>query len=146
MICIAVRAGLAAGAAIVFGFTQISCANISPTTDVTAIRVDGDELVQTFGTIGAKPPLLPPDTAAGAYMFYKGGTLRFGKLLMLDAEMQVVDLRPSGFFDFSLDRYKEQLVAGYQRTLPDKGLAVYMLGLDKLSSASAGPASPPIKP
>ena len=112
----------------------------------TAIRVDGDELVQTFGTIGAKPPLLPPDTAAGAYMFYKGGTLRFGKLLMLDAEMQVVDLRPSGFFDFSLDRYKEQLVAGYQRTLPDKGLEVYMLGLDKLSSASAGPASPPIKP
>ena len=60
--------------------------------------------------------------------------------------MQVVDLRPSGFFDFSLDRYKEQLVAGYQRTLPDKGLEVYMLGLDKLSSASAGPASPPIKP
>jgi hypothetical protein len=94
MICIAVRAGLAAGAAIVFGFTQISCANISPTTDVTAIRVDGDEIVQTFGTIGAKPPLPPPDTAAGAYMFYKGR----------------------------------------------------MLGLDKLSSASAGPASPLIKP
>lgn len=66
----------------------------SPDDCVTAIRVDGDELVQTFGTIGAKPPLPPPDTAAGAYMFYKGR----------------------------------------------------MLGLDKLSSASAGPASPPIKP
>ena len=56
------------------------------------------------------------------------------KLLMLDAEMQIVDLRPSGFFDFSLDRYHEQLVAGYERTLPDMGLEVYMLGLDKLGS------------
>ena len=100
----------------------------------TAIRVDGDELVQTFGTVDALPPLTPPDTS-GAYMFYKGGTLHFGKLLMLDAEMQIVDLRPSGFFNFSLDRYKEQLVAGYSRTLSDLGLQVYMLGLDKLSSA-----------
>jgi hypothetical protein len=68
-------------------------------------------------------------------MFYKGGTLHFGKLLMLDAEMEIVDRRPSGFFDFDLDRYKEQLVAGYSRTLPDLGLEVYMLGLDKLASA-----------
>ena len=75
-------------------------------------------------------------------MYYKGGTIHFGKLLMLDAQMQVVDLRPTHFFDFSLDRYKDQLVAGYERTLPDLGLEVYMLGLDKLGSASAAPASP----
>jgi hypothetical protein len=105
----------------------------------TAIRVEGDEIVQTFGTIDAALSLPPPDTSAGAYMYYKGGTIHFGKLLMLDAEMEVVDLRPSGFFDFSLDRYKDQLVAGYERTLPDLGLEVYMLGLDKLGSPS--PAS-----
>jgi hypothetical protein len=108
----------------------------------TAIRVERDELVQTFGTIDAARRLVPPDTSAGAYMFYKGGTIHFGKLLMLDAEMEVVDLRPSGFFDFSLDRYRDQLVAGYERTLPDLGLEVYMLGLDKLGSAPAAPASP----
>lgn len=109
----------------------------------TAIRVEGDELVQTFGTVDAGPSLLPPDTSAGAYMYYKGGTIHFGKLLMLDAQMQVVDLRPTRFFDFSLDRYKDQLVAGYERTLPDLGLEVYMLGLDKLGSGSAAaPASP----
>ncbi|HJP60530.1 MAG TPA: hypothetical protein VJ865_11035, partial [Gemmatimonadaceae bacterium] len=83
----------------------------------TAVRTDGDELVQTFGAPGSAPPLVPPDTAAGPYMFYKGGTLHFGKLLMLDAQMQIVDARPSAWFDFSLDRYKEQLVAGYSRTL-----------------------------
>jgi hypothetical protein len=106
----------------------------------TAIRVEGDELVQTFGTIGAVPPLPPPDTSAGAYMYYKGGTLHFGKLVMLDAQMEIVDLRPSGFFNFSLDRYKDQLVAGYSKTLPDLGLQVYMLGLDKLSTAGKLPA------
>ncbi|MGH7652865.1 MAG: hypothetical protein ACREMS_13640 [Gemmatimonadaceae bacterium] len=101
----------------------------------TGIRVEGNELVQTFGAPDAAPPLSPPDTAAPSFMFYKGGTLHFGKLLMLDAEMEIVDRRPSGFFDFDLDRYKDQLVAGYSKTLPDLGLEVYMLGLDKLASA-----------
>jgi hypothetical protein len=109
----------------------------------TAIRVDGDELVQTFGTEAESTPLPPPDTSASTYMFFKGGTLHFGKLLMLDAEMQVVDLRPTGFFNFDLDRYKDQLVAGYERTLPDLGLEVYMLGLEKLATGKATAAELP---
>ena len=107
----------------------------------TAIRIDGDQLVQTFGTPDAVPPLVPPDTAP-AFMYYKGGTLHFGKLLMLDAQMQIVDLRPSAWFDFSLDRYKEQLVAGYSRTRSDLGLEVYMLGLDKLGSGPTVATAP----
>jgi len=109
----------------------------------TGIRVDGDQLVQTFGTVAESTPLPPPDTSASAYMFFKGGTLHFGKLLMLDAEMQVVDLRPSGFFNFDLARYKDQLVAGYERTLPDLGLEVFMLGLDKLATGKATTAELP---
>ena len=109
----------------------------------TAIRVDGDELVQTFGTVAESTPLPPPDTSASAYMFFRRGTLHFGKLLMLDAEMQIVDLRPSGFFNFDLDTYKDQLVAGYERTLPSLGLEVYMLGLEKLPSGKATTAELP---
>jgi hypothetical protein len=109
----------------------------------TAIRVDGDQLVQTFGTVAESTRLSPPDTSASAYMFFKSGTLHFGKLLMLDAEMQVVDLRPTGSFNFDLDKYKDQLVAGYERTLPDLGLEVYMLGLDKLSTGKATTAELP---
>jgi len=112
----------------------------------TAIRVEGDQLVQTFGTADAAPALVPPDTTSSAYMFYKGGTLHFGKLLMLDAEMQIVDSHPAGWFDFSLDRYKDQLVAGYSRTLSDLGLEVYMLGLNKLSSNPSQVASPTSNP
>jgi hypothetical protein len=110
---------------------------------ITSIRVEGDQLVQTFGTTPEATTLPQPDTSAAAYMFFKGGTLHFGKLLMLDAEMQVVDLRPTGFFNFDLDKYKEQLVAGYERTLPDLGLEVYMLGIDKLSTGKASRAELP---
>lgn len=102
----------------------------------TAIRVEGDELVQTFGTPTDAPALTPQDTTVPAYMYYKGGTLHFGKLLMLGADMEIVDRKPTGFFNFELDRYKEQLVAGYSRTLPNLGLEVYMLGLEKLGAAS----------
>jgi hypothetical protein len=102
----------------------------------TAIRIEGDELVQTFGSPADAPELVPPDTSVPAYMYYKGGTLHFGKLVMLDADMQIVDRQPSGFFNFDLDRYKEQLVAGYSKTLPTMGLEVYMVGLDKLGSAT----------
>ena len=109
----------------------------------TAIRVERDELVQTFGTVAESTPLPPPDTSASAYMFFKGGTLHFGKLLMLDAEMQIVDLRPTGFFNFDLDKYKDQLVAGYERTLPSLGLEVYMLGLEKLAAGKATVAELP---
>jgi hypothetical protein len=99
---------------------------------LTAVRVEGDELVQTFGTRSAANVPRPPDTAASEYMFYKGGTLRFGKLLMLDAEMQIVPLHESGFFGFDLDRYKQQLVAGYSKTLADFGLEVYMASIETL--------------
>jgi len=109
----------------------------------TAIRVERDELVQTFGTVAESTPLPPPDTSASAYMFFEGGTLHFGKLLMLDAEMQIVDLRPTGFFNFDLDKYKDQLVAGYERTLPSMGLEVYMLGLEKLAAGKATVAELP---
>src|SRR6266566_4245224 len=60
----------------------------------TAIRVEGNEFLQTFGTLDDAPPLPRPDTSSVPYMFYKGGSLHFGKLLMLNAEMQIVDLHP----------------------------------------------------
>jgi hypothetical protein len=111
---------------------------------LTAVRVQDDEVVQVFGTSGtnAKRTLVPPDTLAPNYMYYKGGTLRFGKLLMLDAEMQIVDLDPADVFRFDLSRYSQQLVAGYERTLPDQGLEVWMRDVDKLGKEGHLRATP----
>ena len=68
------------------------------------------------------------------YMYFRGGTIRMGKLLMPDAYMQVVDTDPGDWFDFYLDRYNEQLVAGFSRNQPDYGLLVFMRDFSDLGS------------
>ena len=108
---------------------------------LASIRIEGNELVQVFGTPAASIPLARPDTVARAFMYYRGGTLRFGKLLMTDAEMQIVGLDKNEFFGFDLDRYKQQLVAGYSRTLPSFGLEVYMASAETLSRRAAAAAA-----
>jgi len=93
--------------------------------------------VQVFGTeagAAALGALSAPVAAGGNFMFYRGGTLRFGKLTMQDADLAIVDLDPGDPFRFFLDRYADQLVAGYSRTLPDLGLAAYMKDLDDVPS------------
>lgn len=112
---------------------------------VVAVAVEGDEVVQRFGVNAPHPrehALVPPDTKAPNYMYFKGGTLRFGRLLMLDAEMQIVDLDPEDAFRFDISRYNAQLVAGYERTLADGGLEVWMRDVDKLGPAGTPPAKP----
>ena len=112
---------------------------------VVSVRVDGDEVVQAFGDTAPHAPvqaLVPPDTTVKNYMYYKGGVLRFGRLLMLDAEMQITDLDPEEVFRFDLSRYNAQLVAGYERTLADGGLEVWMRDVDKLGTSTRVPAKP----
>jgi len=96
---------------------------------VTAIRLEGDNLVQTFGG--------PKDKAVkylrlGNYMSYRGNTLRFGKLTMSDADMILIDMDPRDPLDFFLDHYKEQLAAGYTKITPNFGLRVYVKDYNKL--------------
>lgn len=115
---------------------------------IVAVRIDSTEVVQVFGKTDPHQrvrALVPPDTKAPNYMFYKGGTLRFGRLLMLDAEMQIVDLDPDDVFRFNLTRYNAQLVAGYERTLADGGLEVWMRDVDKLGAAGRTPAKPALR-
>jgi hypothetical protein len=113
---------------------------------VTRVRVEGDQVVQTFGSepgtrAVASQPVLPvltaPDTSARNFMYYRGGSLRFGRLTMTDADMQIVDLDPKDPFEFELDLYARQLVAGYSRTTPSMGLEVYMRDIDKIGRAGS---------
>jgi hypothetical protein len=68
-------------------------------------------------------------------MAYRGNRLKFGKLTMEDTDMVLMDADPRDPFDFSLDRYKEQLMAGYSKTTASFGLRVFMVDLNKLSKA-----------
>ena len=75
---------------------------------------------------GAPAELGTLDSSAVNYMRFKGGTLRFGKLFMVHADMQIIDSDPHDPFDFSIDEYNRQLVAGYSRNTLDGALKVYM--------------------
>jgi hypothetical protein len=97
---------------------------------LVAVRVERDEVIQSFGhPTGAGPALTalaPPDTAAPNYMYFRGGTLRFGKLFMVHSDMQIIDLDPGTPFDFSIDDYDSQLIAGYSRARPNMSLEAFM--------------------
>ena len=102
---------------------------------VTAVRITPDRIVQTFGGStrpGHSERLHPSDPAAKNFMFYRGRVLRFGKLTMVDADLQIVDQDPSDPFDFYLARLNEQLVAGESRNQKDFGLLTIMPDYDDL--------------
>ncbi|HEX9460320.1 MAG TPA: hypothetical protein VGA84_14300 [Thermoanaerobaculia bacterium] len=94
------------------------------------VRIEGDELVQIFDAGRHLPEMVLPHPEEKNTMYYRGGTLRMGKLLMVDADMQVVDTDPSDPFDFMIDRYNDQLVAGFDRNQPNYGLFVFMRDFD----------------
>jgi hypothetical protein len=105
---------------------------------VTAVRLEPDRIVQIFGA-GAEKSALKPPFKADHYMFYRGGELSFGKLTMHGTDLQIIDAEPKDPFHFFLPRYNQQLVAGYSRTLPDKGLVVYMPDFEKSSGKKLSP-------
>ena len=97
---------------------------------ITAVSIQGDEIVQTFGTARK---LQAGKLSGGNYMSYRGGVLRFGKLTMKDTDMQLIDADPTDPFDFFPDHYQDQLVAGYSKTTATGGLLVYMPDYGKIS-------------
>jgi hypothetical protein len=77
------------------------------------------------GTPPARPATLPVPSARN-YLYFFGGSIRFGKLTMSDADMQLIDADPRDPFDFFPAHYEDQLVAGYSRNTRRKGLQVFM--------------------
>jgi hypothetical protein len=107
---------------------------------VGAVHLEGDRIVIEF--VGRKPKTLTPSLReAKNYMYFRGGRLRFGKLTMQDTDLMLVDAAPADPFRFDLAQYARQLVAGYSKTLPDKGLVTYMPDADKVDRPL--PPTPP---
>lgn len=107
---------------------------------LTGVHVEGDELIQIFEGGRHLPELPFPHPNEKNTMYFHGGTLRMGKLLMVDADMQVVDTDPGDPFDFYIDRYNDQLVAGFSRNQPNYGLLVFMRDYDDLGKAAKTPS------
>lgn len=100
---------------------------------VTHIRLAAGVIVLTMGNAALQKRVL----SSGNYMAYSGGRLRFGKLTMDGTDMILIDMDPQDPFDFYLDHYVEQLVAGYTKTTPQFGLRVYMRDFNRLHRNTA---------
>jgi len=97
------------------------------------VHIAGNELVQVFDAGMHLAPIVPRHPEEKNWMYYRHGTLRMGKLLMIDADMQVVDTDPSDPFDFFIDRYNDELVAGFSRNQPNYALFVFMRDFNDLA-------------
>ena len=58
---------------------------------VAAVRIEGDRIVLTFRSGAAKDLSVP--YATRSYMYHRGGILRFGKLTMSDADLEILPIR-----------------------------------------------------
>jgi hypothetical protein len=95
---------------------------------LSAVQVNDTAIVQIFKPAQGQSakPLVPPERTGPNFMYYHGGVLRFGKLTMNNTDLLITDGDPRDPFDFFLDRYNQQLTAGYSRNTPSHGLIVVM--------------------
>jgi hypothetical protein len=99
---------------------------------ITSVRVEGNEVVQVFGS-GPGGRLSPPAISRN-HIYWRDGSLRFGKLTMVATDLELIDQDPGDPFDFSAPRYNDMLVAGYSRNTASKGLKTYMPDYDDLKA------------
>ena len=97
------------------------------------INISGDRLNLVFGTDKktadhADASAETPTVTSGSYIFFRGGTMKFALLTMSPVNLELVPLKPDHdkLFEFSVDQYYQQLIAGYSKSLPNKGLLVHM--------------------
>lgn len=97
---------------------------------VTGVKVEANDIVITFGADDHAPPL-----EKGNYISLKNNQMRFGKLIMQDTDLTVVDIDPSDPLDWNQAHYQAQLVAGYSKITPAFGLRAYVKDYDKIPHA-----------
>ncbi|QNI34364.1 hypothetical protein H7849_10970 [Alloacidobacterium dinghuense] len=111
---------------------------------LTSVEIDGDQLVEIFGQ--PNPVLKPVPVAADGYVYFRGGTVVFGKLTMKDVDLEIVNKDKTALFNFSLDHYREQLEAGYSKSLPNLGLVVYVADYSTIAPKKETGAVPKKEP
>jgi hypothetical protein len=107
---------------------------------VTRVSIVGGKIIQFFDS-GRHPATLSPPFRSAAYIYHRGGVLRFGKLTMHDADLEIVGDRP-GFFDFYQREYQKQLVAGYSKNTPANGLVAHMVDYSRFRLPAASVNKP----
>src|SRR5262245_36773718 len=104
-----------------------------------SVRVEGNYLVQqfvqtrddtVFGTF------VVADSGSKNFIYFRGGTLRFGKLTMVDTDLLNHDANESDPFDVYFKEYNRQLVAGHSKNLLNFGLRTWMVDYHRLGDST----------
>ena len=103
---------------------------------VARVGIDGDRLIQYFDS-GSRRPTLRPPLRTEAYIYHRGGILRFGKLTMTNADLEIVGNR-RGAFEFFQREYRRQLIAGYSKNTAANGLVAHMVDYSLLRPREGG--------
>ena len=100
---------------------------------LSRVSVQGQQLALNFSSPGASQTSgSRPGPGARNFVYFAGGTIRFGKLTMTEADLRLIDADPRDPFDFFPAEYQRQLVAGYSRNTPAGGLRTFMPDYDDL--------------
>jgi hypothetical protein len=104
---------------------------------LASVKVDGAYLVQEF----ARTPddsvfgtFVVADSGSRNFVYFRGGTLRFGRLTMSDTDLLIHDADERDPFDLYFAEYNRQLVAGHTGNLPNLGLRTWMVDYGKLGT------------
>ncbi len=111
---------------------------------LTSLKLENGEIHLVFGPADGRTVPDPVKDSCGAkyYLHFRGGSVRFGRLTMTDTDLELMDADPQDSFDFSIDHYNQQLVAGYSKMTQSGGLCVHMPDYNKLKHPTAKKAKP----
>jgi hypothetical protein len=101
---------------------------------LTSIQIQNGLIAMTFGAPGPRE-MIASRCGARNFQSFRGGTVRFGKLTMADTDLELVDADPADPFDFSIDHYMDQLVAGYSKMTKQGGLCAHVPDYNKIPHA-----------
>jgi hypothetical protein len=96
---------------------------------MSSITLKAPDAVVTYGDTS------PDEEAALAqwhnFLRLRGGSLDFGKLTMHQTDLTLIDASNDGWFDLDLANYQAQVVKGFSRMTPEKGLEIFMPNVGK---------------
>jgi hypothetical protein len=106
---------------------------------LTGIRIENGAIAMAFGPpdLAAKQEGIATTCGGRNYIQLRGGSIRFGKLTMADADLELLDESPADPFDFALDHYQDQLVAGYIKATRPGGMCAYLQDYNKTQHGKA---------
>jgi hypothetical protein len=112
---------------------------------LSTVRIEGALLIQEFARTAADTifgTFVKPDSGSRNFIYFRGGSLRFGKLTMTDTDLLIHDADEADPFDLFFAEYNRQLVAGHTKNLANFGLRTWMVDYGKLPVVRERQAQP----